>query len=93
MEFLLMDWRSAACFIHSRQLDTYVRSERHVNLSKILREREKSPLMNDTDFEWADTLERTNKLINGGIPVGADPVMYLLFKVYCYKEEELTGFA
>lgn len=30
---------------------------------------------NDTNFEWSDTLGSVRKLIDGGVPVGANPVI------------------
>ena len=79
-EFFMLDYRSGACFVHSRQVDDYALRVLNINLRKKNRKRYNSVLMNDTLFEWSDTIEKAREFVNEEIPTGADMVMYLLFK-------------
>ena len=85
-EFFMLDYRSGACFVHSRQVDDYALRVLNINLGKKMPERDNSVLMNDTLFEWSDTIEKAREFVNEEIPTGADMVMYLLFK--CSTDHE-----
>ena len=85
-EFFMLDYRSGACFMHSRQVDDYALRVLNINLRKKMPERDNSVLMNDTLFEWSDTIEKAREFVNEEIPTGADMVMYLLFK--CSTDHE-----
>ena len=82
----MLDYRSGACFVHSRQVDDYALRVLNINLGKKMPERDNSVLMNDTLFEWSDTIEKAREFVNEEIPTGADMVMYLLFK--CSTDHE-----
>ena len=83
-EFFMLDYRSCACFVHSSQVDDY--ASRVLKIDMKLYERSKSVLINETMFDWSDTVEKACEFINDEIPTGADSVMYLLFK--CFAEQE-----
>ena len=84
-EFFMLDYRSCACFVHSSQVDDYASRVLKINLE--LDERSKSVLINETTFDWSDTVEKACEFIKDEIPTGADSVMYLLFKCFAEKED------
>ena len=85
-EFFMLDYRSGACFVHSRQVDDYAFRVLKIDLGAKLPDRGNSVLMNDTAFDWSDTVEKAREFVKEKIPTGADTVMYLLLK--CFNSED-----
>ena len=81
-EFFMLDYRSGACFVHSRQVDDYALRVLNINLGEIIYEWDNSVLTNDTLFDWSDTIEKAREFVKEEIPTGADTVMYLLLKCF-----------
>lgn len=79
-EYLMLDYRSIPCFLHSRQIEEYAKNNYSIDLCEIFDEWTSSPLRNDTSFDWVDT-KKTIMGIIGSVPVGSDPVLFALYSV------------
>lgn len=84
-QYLMLDYRSAESFINSSQVARYIKDGFPECFDFIASELEGSSFKNDSDFEWSDPVQKANEVLRDWeekTPVGADPVLYLIYDEY-----------
>lgn len=89
-EFLMLDYRGVSCFVNSSQVAHYVEQKSKECFELIAPHIDLSPLKNESCFSWSDPVAKANDLIDGWgeTPLGADPVLYLIYDEYRRKSWE-----
>lgn len=90
--FLMIDYRSVSCFVNSAQVARYVKQEYEECFGMIARELDLSPSKNNSDFVWSDPVAKAADVIRlwgEETPVGADPVLFLIYCEYSRDEDNV----
>jgi len=90
-EYLMLDYRSVSSFINSSQVARYVENGFVECFDFIVSSLESSPLKNDSNFVWSDPVTKaldSLREMEENLPIGADPVLYLIYDEYHHLFEE-----
>ena len=87
-----LDYRDMESFIYSKQVHNYI--EKFGNTLLIdwsYEDYYETYLENNTNFEWSNPVSKACEFIEEDIPIGADPVLFLCFKMK-YKIDDFKSF-
>jgi len=76
-----LDYRDMESFIFSKQVHNYMEKFGDTRLIDWSYEFEYNKYLNNTNFEWSNPVSKACEFIQEDIPIGADPVLFLCFKM------------